>query len=142
AVVGGVQAQALTATDGRAALASMGAPAPAALPSAWPGDVVPTIRSGGARPATPSGAAPAATAMPPAQRPALPPNDFQRFVLETSGQALPLFGADLFERPNPYVPADNSPVSPDYRVGPDDELQVRAWGSVDVDVRAVVDRDG
>jgi protein involved in polysaccharide export with SLBB domain len=79
---------------------------------------------------------------PPAQRPALPPNDFQRFVLETSGQALPLFGADLFERPNPYVPADNSPVSPDYRVGPDDELQVRAWGSVDVDVRAVVDRDG
>jgi len=143
AVVGGVQAQALTATDGRAALASMGVPATAAVPSAsWPGDVVPTIRSGESRPSASSGAAPVATAMPPAQRPALPPNDFQRFVLETSGQALPLFGADLFERPNPYVPADNSPVSPDYRVGPDDELQVRAWGSVDVDVRAVVDRDG
>lgn len=145
AVVGGVQAQALTATDGRAALASMGAPAPAAAPSAsWPGDVVPIIRSGESRPSASSGAAPApaAAAMPAAQRPALPPNDFQRFVFETSGQALPLFGADLFERPNPYVPADNSPVSPDYRVGPDDELQVRAWGSVDVDVRALVDRDG
>jgi protein involved in polysaccharide export with SLBB domain len=142
AVTGGLQAQVLSVTDGRATLASMGAPAPAAVPSAWPGEVVPTIRSDGARPAAPTSAAPAAAIMPPAQRPALPPNDFQRFVLETSGQALPLFGADLFERPNPYVPADNSPVSPDYRVGPDDELQVRAWGSVDVDVRAVVDRDG
>lgn len=75
---------------------------------------------------------------------ALPPNDFQRFVLETSGQALPLFGAGFFSQSaSPlYVPQGNTPVSPDYRVGPGDELQVRGWGSVDIDVRAVVDRDG
>ena len=98
---------------------------------------IPTIRGGSAA----SVAAPD-TAQPKAERPALPPNDFQRFVLETSGQALPLFGADLFERPGAYLPADGQPVSPDYRVGAGDELQVRAWGSVDVDVRANVDRDG
>lgn len=74
----------------------------------------------------------------------LPPNDFQRFVLETSGQALPLFGAGFFNQASAplYVPQGNTPVSPDYRIGPGDELQVRGWGSVDIDVRTVVDRDG
>ncbi len=84
---------------------------------------------------------PGAMSVPPK---ALPPNDFQRFVLETSGQALPLFGAGFFSQTTAplYVPQGNTPVSPDYRVGPGDELQVRGWGSVDIDVRAVVDRDG
>jgi len=73
----------------------------------------------------------------------LPPNEFQRFVLETSGQALPLFGTSFFSQASAaYVPQSNAPVSPDYRVGPGDELQIRGWGSVDIDVRAVVDRDG
>lgn len=73
----------------------------------------------------------------------LPPNDFQRFVLETSGQALPLFGTAFFSQDgNAYAPQSNAPVSPDYRMGPGDELQIRGWGSVDIDVRAVVDRDG
>lgn len=76
------------------------------------------------------------------EQPALPPNDFQRFVLETSGQALPLFGADFFRQANPFPPVSNAPVSPDYRMGPGDELHVRAWGSVDIDVRTTVDRDG
>lgn len=84
---------------------------------------------------------PSAVSLPPK---ALPPNDFQRFVLETSGHALPLFGAGFFSQTTAplYVPQGNTPVSPDYRVGPGDELQVRGWGSVDIDVRAVVDRDG
>ncbi|MBI3382873.1 MAG: SLBB domain-containing protein [Aquabacterium sp.] len=73
----------------------------------------------------------------------LPPNEFQRFVLETSGQALPLFGTSFFSQASAaYVPQSNAPVSPDYRVGPGDEMQIRGWGAVDIDVRAVVDRDG
>lgn len=73
----------------------------------------------------------------------LPPNEFQRFVLETSGQALPLFGVSFFAQASAaYVPQSNAPVSPDYRVGPGDEMQIRGWGAVDIDVRAVVDRDG
>jgi protein involved in polysaccharide export with SLBB domain len=34
------------------------------------------------------------------------------------------------------------PVSADYVVGPGDELLIRAWGSIDVDYRATVDRNG
>lgn len=85
----------------------------------------------------------AAVLPPPVSAKPLPPNDFQRFVLETSGQALPLFGANFFDQATAtYVPQGNTPVSPDYRIGPGDELQIRGWGSVDIDVRAVVDRDG
>lgn len=73
----------------------------------------------------------------------LPPNDFQRFVLETSGQALPLFGNGFFAQSSPsFTPQGNTPVSPDYRMGPGDELQIRGWGSVDIDVRVTVDRNG
>lgn len=72
----------------------------------------------------------------------LPPNDFQKFVLESTGQSLPLFGAEFFSRPGSFPSVSNTPVSPDYRLGPGDELQIKGWGSVDIDVRAVVDRNG
>ena len=72
----------------------------------------------------------------------LPPNDFQKFVLESTGQSLPLFGVDFFTQANPFAPQPNTPVSPDYRMGPGDEVQIKGWGSVDIDVRAVVDRNG
>lgn len=73
----------------------------------------------------------------------LPPNDFQKFVLESTGQALPLFGSGFFDAaPDNFSPQANAPVSGDYRLGPGDELQIRGWGSVDIDVRAVVDRNG
>lgn len=73
----------------------------------------------------------------------LPPNDFQKFVLESTGQALPLFGAGFFDAaPDNFSPQASAPVSGDYRLGPGDELQIRGWGSVDIDVRAVVDRNG
>lgn len=74
----------------------------------------------------------------------LPPNDFQRFVLESTGQALPIFGADFFiSNSNPFsAQYSNAPVSNDYRLGPGDELQIKGWGSVDIDVRAIVDRNG
>lgn len=74
----------------------------------------------------------------------LPPNDFQKFVLESTGQALPLFGAGFFSQQggNGFPATSNTPVSPDYRLGPGDELQIKGWGSVDIDVRAVVDRNG
>lgn len=73
----------------------------------------------------------------------LPPNDFQRFVFENTGQSLPLYGATFFaQAANSYVPLANTPVSPDYSLGPGDEVLVRGWGAVDVDVKAVVDRNG
>ena len=41
-----------------------------------------------------------------------------------------------------FAPVDNVPVSADYVVGPGDEVMIRAWGSIDVDYRATVDRNG
>lgn len=73
----------------------------------------------------------------------LTPNDFQKFVQESTGQSLPLFGAEFFAQPSgAFAPQANTPVSPDYRMGPGDEVQIKGWGSVDIDVRAVVDRNG
>lgn len=108
---------------------------------------LPVIRqfptTSGARPNAVGASASASMAQAAAVTKALPPNDFQRFVLETSGQALPLFGVGFFSQPTAtYVPQGNTPVSPDYRIGPGDELQIRGWGSVDIDVRTAVDRDG
>ncbi len=54
-----------------------------------------------------------------------------------------MFGADFFAD-NRRLPttADNVPVSGDYLVGPGDEVMIRAWGSIDIDYRSKVDRNG
>lgn len=71
----------------------------------------------------------------------LPPNDFQKFVQETTGLSLSLYGYNFFEQ-DAYSPANNVPVTPDYKLGPGDELYVRGWGSLDIDVRTTINRDG
>lgn len=82
------------------------------------------------------------------ERPELPtppvkPSEFQKFVEAATGRLLPVFGADFFAD-NRRLPstADNVPVSGDYLVGPGDEVMIRAWGSIDVDYRSKVDRNG
>lgn len=71
----------------------------------------------------------------------VPPNDFQKFVQESTGQSLPLYGFNFFGD-DVYSPAANVPVAPDYRMGPGDEVYVRGWGSVDIDVKTTINRDG
>lgn len=81
---------------------------------------------------------------------ALKPNDFQKFVLETTGFKLPLYGQSFFDnvqssqRPgsNPFAPIDNAPVTSDYPLGPGDQVIIRGWGSIDIDVRTTIDRNG
>jgi len=71
------------------------------------------------------------------------PSEFQKFVEAATGRLLPVFGASFFSAPtDTFSPVDNVPVSADYTVGPGDEIQVRAWGSIDVDYRSTVDRNG
>jgi protein involved in polysaccharide export with SLBB domain len=54
-----------------------------------------------------------------------------------------MFGYNLFQGvPSTFAPLDRVPVTPDYIVGPGDELLVRAWGAVEIDYRVIVDRDG
>src|SRR5207244_2262015 len=70
-------------------------------------------------------------------------NEFQDFIAQTLGQQLPLYGYNLFQdTPSTFAPLENVPVTPDYIIGPGDELLIRAWGQIDVDYRAVVDRSG
>src|SRR5438309_9595527 len=70
-------------------------------------------------------------------------NEFQHFVMQSIGRDLPMFGANLFRTvPSTFAPVDNVPVAADYVVGPGDEIQIRAWGQIDVDYNAMVERDG
>ena len=59
------------------------------------------------------------------------------------GRILPIFGADLFNTtPSTFAPVDNIPVTPDYVIGPGDELRLQIWGQVNQHGSFVVDRTG
>jgi protein involved in polysaccharide export with SLBB domain len=71
------------------------------------------------------------------------PTEFQRFVEAATGRLLPIFGAEFFvAAQSANQPLDNVPVSADYTIGPGDEVMTRAWGSIDIDYRSTVDRNG
>ncbi|HEV7575098.1 MAG TPA: SLBB domain-containing protein [Caldimonas sp.] len=71
------------------------------------------------------------------------PNEFQRFVEGATGRLLPIFGSTFFaDAADNFQSLDNVPVSADYTIGPGDEIVTRAWGSIDVDYRSSVDRNG
>lgn len=75
--------------------------------------------------------------------PPLKPSEFQRFVQTATGRLLPIFGRRFFdERAESSTPVDNIPVSADYIIGPGDEVILRTWGSIDVNHRSTVDRNG
>lgn len=75
-------------------------------------------------------------------RPA-PPSEFQQMVAGSIGRMLPIFGASLFSNPpSTFAPVDNIPVTPDYVIGPGDELRVQIWGQVNQHGNFVVDRTG
>ena len=71
------------------------------------------------------------------------PGEFQKFVEAATGRLLPIFGSQFFtESADVPMAVENVPVSADYTVGPGDEILLRAWGSIDVDYRSTVDRNG
>ena len=68
---------------------------------------------------------------------------FQHFIFSSIGRMLPMYGYDLFEKvPSTFAPVDRIAVTADYVIGPGDELEIRGWGQVQIDVRATVDRTG
>jgi protein involved in polysaccharide export with SLBB domain len=72
-----------------------------------------------------------------------PLTEFQKLVASTSGQVLPIFGHDLFRGvPSTFAPVDQIPVTPDYVIGPGDEIRVRVWGQVNFNADLKVDRSG
>ena len=68
---------------------------------------------------------------------------FELLVQQTLGKPLPSFGAELFGRNAPgFEPIEQAVVPADFVLGPGDEVYIRAWGSVDIDFRATIDRGG
>ncbi len=73
----------------------------------------------------------------------LPSSEFQDFVTISVGQKLPIYGYSFFQNvPSTFAPVDRVPVNADYVIGPGDEIIIRAWGQIDINFRAVVDRTG
>lgn len=73
-----------------------------------------------------------------------PDIEYQEYVASSLGYRLPIFGQNLFENvPSTFAPLSYAPVTPDYLIGPGDELLIRGWGQIDIsNYRYVVDRTG
>lgn len=68
---------------------------------------------------------------------------FGAYVETVTGAQLPLFGKSLFsDVPTTFAPANGNQVNGDYVIGSGDEIQVRGWGMINVDVTATVDKNG
>lgn len=78
------------------------------------------------------------------RRRAEPPTEFQRFAASATGKLLPVYGSWLFDEnvPSTFAPVDRIPVTPDYVVGPGDEILLRIWGQINFNQRLTVDRAG
>lgn len=80
---------------------------------------------------------------PPKPLPLDSPTEFQQMIANSIGKMLPIYGASLFRNPpSTFAPVYNAPVTPDYVVGPEDELLIQVWGQVTLDGRYTVDRTG
>ena len=72
-----------------------------------------------------------------------PPTEFQQMVANSTGKMLPIYGSKLFRTPpSTFAPVNQVPVTPDYVIGPNDELLIQSWGQVTLNNRFVVDRSG
>jgi len=71
------------------------------------------------------------------------PSDFELFAEDAAGQPIEVYGRRLFDAvPTTFAPLDRVPVPSDYVLGPGDELQIRVWGSIDLESHPIIDRNG
>ncbi|MDQ2860028.1 MAG: SLBB domain-containing protein [Pseudomonadota bacterium] len=76
-------------------------------------------------------------------RPPPPLSDFEKFVAETLGRPLPRFGASLvLNGGRGFATGPTTTVPPDYALNPGDELLIGVTGSVEADLRLVIDSEG
>ena len=74
----------------------------------------------------------------------LPPlgtNQFANFVQETTGRTLPLYGYNLFNDSS-FPALTNVPVPANYVLGPGDDISIKIWGAIDVNLSLPIDRNG
>jgi protein involved in polysaccharide export with SLBB domain len=71
------------------------------------------------------------------------PTDFQLMVRSSLGNLLPVYGDSLFRQvPSTFAPLREVNVTPDYVLGPGDQLLIRIWGQVNFNAQLTVDRTG
>jgi polysaccharide biosynthesis/export protein len=68
--------------------------------------------------------------------------EFAQFVAQSTGKALKVFGSDVLRESKRPGDVDAVTVPATYRVGPGDELLIRAWGQIDMNVQIQIDRSG
>jgi len=135
-------AAAQTSNDEGLLGALRGANPASALPARPPQIVDPRLALPAANALPVAAPAPAAE-VPPRKLPPLATTDFQRFVAESSGRSVPIFGANLFDDTSPgFTPLTGVPVPANYVIGPGDEVLVRSTGVLDFELRLTVDRNG
>ncbi len=69
-------------------------------------------------------------------------SQFQRFVQESTGRLLPVFGSELFEGAQGYSADAALPAPAEYILGPGDEVRLQVWGAVDFGGSYTLDRNG
>jgi polysaccharide export outer membrane protein len=80
---------------------------------------------------------------PPALQPKRVRDSFAAYVETVTGAPLEVFGKKLFTNvESTYTPFESGQVNADYLIGTGDEIQIRGWGMVNVDVTVTVDRNG
>lgn len=78
-----------------------------------------------------------------ARGPEVGTSEFQKFIADSTGKILPVFGAQFFSNAAAtYTPISGAPVPADYPLGVGDELMIRGTGSIDIDYRSTIDRNG
>jgi protein involved in polysaccharide export with SLBB domain len=78
---------------------------------------------------------------PSAELPPLGTNQFASFVQEATGRSLPLYGYNLFGS-NSFASLTNVPVPANYILGPGDDLSIKVWGAIDLNLNLPIDRNG
>jgi polysaccharide export outer membrane protein len=70
-------------------------------------------------------------------------SEFQQLVAGTVGRYLPVYGEGLFGGPpSTFAPVDDLPVTPDYIIGPGDQIHVQIFGQLNSEATYGVDRTG
>jgi polysaccharide export outer membrane protein len=73
----------------------------------------------------------------------VPLTEFQRFVLESTGQLLSVYGTSLFTAvPTTFAPIESGSAPQEMIVATDDELHIRIWGQVNFSDNLRVSREG
>jgi len=71
------------------------------------------------------------------------PTEFQMFVAATTGQMLPIYGAELFsDRRASFGPILNAPAPANLLIASGDQLRIRIWGQVNFSANLLVSRAG